>query len=51
MVIIRSTGKADSFTIPDNIEGAPVTEIRARAFENCSSLATVFLPDSITSIG
>ena len=51
VVIIRSTGTADSFTIPDNIEGGPVTEIRARAFENCSSLATVFLPDSITSIG
>ena len=51
VVIIRYTGTADSFTIPDNIEGVPVTEIRARAFENCSSLKSITIGENVTTIG
>ena len=37
--------------IPDTIEGNPVTSIGVRAFEDCTSLTGVTIPDSITNIG
>ncbi len=38
-------------TIPDNIDGMPVTVIGDYAFERCYGLASVTIPNSVTSIG
>lgn len=37
--------------IPSEIEGLPVTTIAAYAFEGCSGLTLVTIPDSVTDIG
>ena len=51
VIIISYTGTAENFIIPDQIEGAPVTEIRPRAFENCSSLKSITIGGNVTTIG
>ena len=38
-------------TIPSTLGGKPVTSIGDSAFEDCSGLTSVTLPDSVTSIG
>ncbi len=40
-----------SVIIPAEIDGLPVTSIGAWAFDNCTSLTSVEIPDSVTSIG
>ena len=50
-VIVRYTGTAESFTIPAEVEGVPVTEIRPKAFENCSSLKSITIGENVTKIG
>lgn len=44
-------GEPSEIEIPSEINGLPVTEVFAQAFENCYSLASVIIPDSITNIG
>ena len=44
-------GKAENLTIPDQLDGHPVTAIRDFAFSDCSSLTSVSIPDSVTAIG
>ncbi len=36
--------------IPDSYKGLPVTGIEERAFKDCKSLKTVYIPDSVTSV-
>ena len=46
----RSTTIKD-LTIPDTIDGYPVTAIGQDAFSYCTALRTVTIPESVTSIG
>ena len=40
-----------SLVIPETIEGKKVTSIGAFAFQNCSELTSIKIPESVTSIG
>ena len=49
---LSSYGKTQSdIVIPREINGISVTSIRYRAFESCTNLTSVTIPDSVTSIG
>ena len=51
ITITRYTGPGGDVTIPDTTNGYPVASIGTNAFEHCYSLASVTIPNSITSIG
>lgn len=51
VTITRYTGSGGAVTIPDTIEGLPVTSIGDRAFKDCTNLTSVTFPNSVTSIG
>lgn len=51
---VVSSCKADAtgkIVIPSNVNNIPVTMICDYAFENCTQIEEVFIPDSITEIG
>ena len=49
--ITNYTGDDVDLAIPAELDGHPVREIGDDAFSGCASLATVTLPDSLTSLG
>ncbi len=49
--IIDADAAITSATIPSEIEGVTVTGIGVRAFEDCVSLLTVQIPDTVIAIG
>lgn len=51
VTITGYTGDAAEVVIPAEIEGVPVTSIGGDAFENCSGLTSIVLPEGVTSIG
>jgi hypothetical protein len=50
ITITGYTGAGGDVTIPETIEGLPVTSIGGAAFAGCTSLTSVTIPDSVTSI-
>ena len=42
---------AEAVVIPDTIDGKSVTSIGWRAFEDCTSLTSITIPNGVTSIG
>lgn len=51
IIITEYTGTDSTVTIPNMINGLPVTRIDAWAFYGCTSLTNVMIPGSITNIG
>jgi len=51
VTITRYTGSGGAVTLPDAINGLPVTSIGYAAFAFCTGLTSVTIPDSVTSIG
>ncbi len=51
ITITGYTGPGGSVTIPNTIDGLPVTSIRDGAFYGCTSLTNFTIPNSVTNIG
>ncbi|WP_321428971.1 leucine-rich repeat protein [uncultured Methanolobus sp.] len=51
VTITKYVGSDGIVIIPAEIEGLPVTTVGALAFQSCSALTTVSIPNSVTSIG
>ena len=51
ITITGYTGPGGDVTIPDTINGLPVTSIGDGAFSSCTRLTSVTIPNSVTSIG
>lgn len=50
-IVTKYTGSAATVTVPDWYNSLPVTGIGDSAFQGNSSLVTVYLPDSLVSLG
>ena len=48
--ITKYTGTGGTVTIPEAIDGVPVTGIGVSAFDGCSVLERIVIPDSVTRI-
>ena len=46
-----STSTTGAITIPSTLGGNPVTSVKEYAFDGCSGLTSVTIPDGVTSIG
>ena len=51
VTITGYTGPGVAVTIPDSINGLPVTSIGDWAFSGCTGLTSIMIPDTVTSIG
>jgi N-acetylneuraminic acid mutarotase len=51
IIITEYTGSGMEVTIPDTVNGLPVTSIGKNAFANCITLASVTIPNTIPDIG
>jgi hypothetical protein len=51
ITITKYTGAGGAVTIPDTINGYPVTSIGEQAFYYCTSLTSVTISNSVTTIG
>jgi len=51
ITITKYKGPGGAVTIPETISGIPVTSIGDGAFQDCTNLTSVTIPNSVTSIG
>jgi hypothetical protein len=51
ITITRYDCSSGAVTIPSTINGLPVTSIGGEAFENCTNLTSVTIPNNVTAIG
>lgn len=49
--ITEYTGSDKNVLVPSEIDGIPVTKIGEKAFEECTELENIYLPESVTYIG
>ena len=51
VTITGYTGLGEDVTVLDTMDGLPVTTIGDSAFQKCTGLTRITLPDSLTTIG
>lgn len=51
MTLINYEGVENNVTVPDTVNGCPVTAIGAKAFLSCKSITDLTLPPSVSQIG
>lgn len=49
--LVNTSDYPSNFKIPDEVNGIPVVAIADGAFDSCTRLTSVTIPDSVTSIG